>query len=84
MKKDDVIEILSKLNQLDARVSQFEVRLSRLETKIEDLLGNGYGQDVRDHERRIRFLERGFWTAFGALALFQLILKLIPLPWGGQ
>ncbi|MEO0248094.1 MAG: hypothetical protein ABIN58_00855 [candidate division WOR-3 bacterium] len=51
-------------------------RLARIETR----LSNGICQDMEDHERRLRFLERGFWTAFGALAILQVILKFIPFP----
>jgi len=53
--------------------------LERL-TRIETRLANGICQDIQDHERRIRFLERGFWTAFGALAILQVILKFIQIP----
>jgi len=52
-------------------------RLARIEAKLE----NGLCEDIRDHERRIRALERFMWTAFGTLAILQIILKFIPWPW---
>ena len=52
-------------------------RLTRIEARIE----NGLYEDVGDHERRIRTLERFMWTAFGILAALQVILKFIPWPW---
>ncbi len=51
-------------------------RLVRIETR----LSNGLCRDIEDHERRLRFLERSFWTAFGALAVLQVILKFVSFP----
>ncbi len=62
-----------------SETSEIIERLVRIETR----LANGICQDLQDHERRIRFLERGFWTAFGALALLEVMLKLIPAPFSG-
>ncbi len=77
MNYEDITEIIEKLNRLNNR-------LSKIETKMEDKLENGLSKILEDHEKRIRTLERFIWMGLGALALLQAILKLIPLPWGGQ
>lgn len=51
------------------------------ESVIKDLswikakLNNGITSRQEDHEKRIRFLERGFYVAMGGLALLQIALK---------
>ena len=48
-------------------------RLTCIETKLE----NGIILKQSDHEKRIRFLEKGFYVALGGLALLQIILKVV-------
>ena len=48
-------------------------RLSCIETKID----NGIIKKQGDHEKRIRFLEKGIYAAFGVLAMLQIILKVV-------
>ena len=65
----------------EKNITEMLERLARIEAR----LTNGLCQDIEDHERRIRFLEKGFWTAFGALAVLQVVLKFLPaFPWGGH
>lgn len=51
------------------------------ESVIKDLeyikakLNNGISARQTDHEKRIRFLEKGFYIAVGVLALLELMLK---------
>ena len=52
--------------------SQVLQRLTSIETKI----GNGITSTQKDHERRIRFLEKGFYIALGGLALLQIMIKV--------
>jgi hypothetical protein len=40
-------------------------RLVRIETKLDQALTQ-HGEDLKDHETRIRRLERALWTAAGA------------------
>lgn len=58
-------------------LEEIKERLARIEARLAD----GLCEDVQDHELRIRWLERGFWIAFGALAALQVLLKFLPLPW---
>lgn len=44
-------------------------RLSVIETK----LSNGFVKTLDDHENRVRFLEKGFWKAIGALLVLEII-----------
>ncbi len=48
-------------------------RLTRIETK----LNNGINKVQEDHEKRIRFLERGLWIAVGVFTLAQIIINII-------
>lgn len=48
-------------------------RLTRIETQI----NNGMVKKQDDHEKRIRFLERGFYIAFGGLAILQIALTFV-------
>lgn len=43
-----------------------------VKTKLEDFIST-----VDDHEKRIRFLERGFWIAVGVIGLVELFFKII-------
>lgn len=46
--------------------------LIRLETKMDNVCKK---QD--DHEKRIRFLERGAWVIFGVIAIISIALKFM-------
>ena len=46
-------------------------------TWIKAKLNNGITSKQEDHEKRIRFLERGLWIAFGGLGLIQFIFKFL-------
>ena len=48
-------------------------RLTAIETKID----NGITKRLEDHERRVRFLEKGLYLAFGGLVVIQVLIKLI-------
>lgn len=48
-------------------------RLARIETKI----NNGITDKLGDHERRMRFLERGFYVAIGGFGLLQIVLSYL-------
>ena len=61
-------------------ITEILERLARIEARLE----NGLCEDMKDHERRLRWLEKGFWMGLGALALIQTILRFIPIPWGGH
>lgn len=50
--------------------------ISRL-ARIETLINNGITSKLSDHEKRMRFLERGFWIAVGGLGLLQIALTLV-------
>ena len=54
---------------------QFEKEVVERLTNIEAKLNNGIVRNQQDHEKRIRFLERGFYVAIGGLALLQIVLK---------
>lgn len=47
-------------------------------TRIETTINNGITSKLIDHEKRVRFLEKGFYIAVGALGLLQIILSFIP------
>ena len=47
-------------------------RLARIETKM-----NGICDKQADHEKRIRFLERGMWLAVGVLVVADIILNFM-------
>lgn len=55
----------------------FEVEVIERLAKIETKLSNGMVKKQDDHERRIRFLEKGLYIAIGGLALLQIILKIV-------
>ena len=44
---------------------------------IKAKLDNGITSTQIDHEKRIRFLEKGFYIAIGALGLLQILIKLV-------
>ncbi len=46
-------------------------RLIRIETQI----NNGITGKICDHEKRVRFLERGLYIAIGGLGLLQILLS---------
>lgn len=54
-------------------MENFEREVLQRLTTIETKLGNGITRTQQDHEERIRFLEKGFWKAVGALALLQVL-----------
>lgn len=55
----------------------FEAEVLQRLTAIETKLGNGINKKQDDHEKRIRFLERGLYAAIGGLALLQVFLKIV-------
>ena len=46
--------------------------LARLETKMDAVC-----EKQKDHEKRLRFLERGAWVVFGVIAIISLAAKLL-------
>ena len=44
--------------------------LTRLETQM-----LGVGDKQKDHEKRIRFLEKGIWIAIGIIVIAEIILR---------
>lgn len=48
-------------------------RLTSIETKID----NGIISKLEDHEKRVRFLERGYFVAFGVLVVLQVFLRFL-------
>lgn len=54
---------------------EFEQEVLQRLTRIETRLNNGINKVQDDHEKRIRFLEKGFWVAIGSIALLEIILK---------
>lgn len=49
-------------------------RLTRLEEKkVDKDAFNDHLIEAKDHEKRIRFLEKGFWVALGIFTLLQLL-----------
>lgn len=59
--------------------------LVSINTKLNAFIDNynDYTEEKRlqyvDHEARIRFLERGIWGGFGALAILQIVLKFLKI-----
>ena len=47
-------------------------RLTRIETKID----NGIISKLSDHEKRLRFIERGFYMILGVSVVLQIVLKV--------
>lgn len=43
-------------------------RLARIESKMDK---------IADHEKRLRFLEKGFWILIGAIGLIEILAKYI-------
>jgi len=54
---------------------EFQQEVLQRLTAIETKLSNGISKKQDDHEHRLRFLERGFYIAFGGLAVLQLALR---------
>lgn len=46
-------------------------------TWIKAKLNNGITSKQIDHEKRIRYLEKGFYIAVGGLAVLQVVLAII-------
>ena len=46
--------------------------LARLETKM-----NSVCDKQKDHEKRIRFLEKGIWIAIGVLVVADIVLRAV-------
>ncbi len=46
--------------------------LARINTKLD-----GICDSQKDHEKRIRFLERGAWVVFGIIAILSVAMKFI-------
>ena len=44
--------------------------LARLETKM-----NGVCEKQRDHEKRLRFLEKGAWIVIGIIVIAEIVLR---------
>ena len=44
--------------------------LTRLETQMDNV-----GDKQKDHEKRIRFLEKGIWIAIGIIVIAEIILR---------
>lgn len=57
--------------------NEFQSEVLQRLTSIETKLNNGISEKQKDHEQRLRFLERGFFVAMGALALLQVALKYL-------
>lgn len=49
------------------------VRLTRIESK----LNNGITEKQSDHEKRIRYLERGLYLGLGGLLVIQVLINII-------
>ena len=58
-------------------MESFENKVLQRLTEIETKLNNGVIKSQADHERRIRFLEKGIYIAFGALFILQIALKMV-------
>ena len=56
---------------------EFEREVLQRLTCIETKLNNGVMKKQGDHEKRIRFLEKGFYVAFGALFILQIALRFV-------
>jgi hypothetical protein len=57
--------------------ASFENEVLQRLTSIETKLNNGISARQNDHEKRIRFLERGLYIAIGALGLLQIGLSVL-------
>ncbi|MEO0140738.1 MAG: hypothetical protein ABIM88_04225 [candidate division WOR-3 bacterium] len=61
-------------------VTEILERLARIEAKLE----NGLCQDIEDHEKRLRVLERAYWGAVGVitfLQITQIVLNFVRFWW---
>ncbi len=59
-------------NSVDNFQSDTIQRLTRIEQKVDD-----YKITLNDHEKRIRFLEKGIWVAVGVIGLLDVFLKFV-------
>jgi hypothetical protein len=56
--------------------NEFKVSVIKDLEYIKAKLNNGITAKQEDHERRLRFLEKGFYIAVGAIALLEIFLKI--------
>ena len=76
VKLDRVIKDVADLNDSTAR------RVAALEQEKFDKaeaarLAKEYDVIHRGHDKRIRFLERGYWTAVGALTIIDVVIGYV-------
>ena len=74
--KPDIWDAIQDLNE---RTIEILERVSGIEARLSD----GIPEALKDHEKRIRRIERGMWLAIGALALLEFAMPLAFKIWGG-
>ena len=58
-------------------MDEFQIDVIQRLSTIEAKLSNGITKKQDDHEKRLRFLERGLYIAVGVFTVIQIILNLI-------
>jgi hypothetical protein len=83
LRNDD--RLLERINDFEALRKDVLERLGELEAAVKLRKGNGNGASAvaaADTERRLRWLERLMWMGIGAMALFELWLRVRPITGG--